>query len=195
MGLVLAVLLPLLLLWSGAGKVSAETQVPDTTVVDSLSPATPPRPARADSTRRQPIDPAYEWQTWMDLSRAIALRPLDGPEDISEKAEIIEDRSDDLRREQQQLKTALEEWQTRGQALELQLEVLEELAQVQRGGDLQLQQRQHGLREELGRARRRLRVFRTAGGELAGELERLEKLAEEYREKAAALRRREEESR
>lgn len=175
----------LLVLFLAAGAQSAS---PDTA-------ATGPRPARADSTRRQPIDPAYEWQTWADLSRAIILRPLDGPEDIREKAEIIADRIDDLREEQQQLKTTLEGWQTRHQALELQLEVLEELAQVQRGGDLQLQQRQHGLREELGRARRRLRVFRAAGGELAKELERLEKLAEEYREKAGALRRREEESR
>jgi hypothetical protein len=153
------------------------------------------RAARPDSARRPPIDPAYAWKTWADLSRAIALRPLDGPEDIIEKAEIIADRTDDLREEEQKLKTALEERQARQQALELQLEVLEELAQVQRGGDLQLQQRQHDLREEAGRAARRLRIFRASRAELAGELERLAKLAEEYREKAEALRRREEESR
>ncbi len=152
-------------------------------------------PARTDSTRRQPIDPAFAWKAWTDLSRAIALRPLDGPEDIGEKVEIIADRTDDLREEEQKLKTTLEEWQTRRQALELQLEVLEELAEVQRGGDLQLQQRQHGLREELGRAARRLRVFRASRAELARELERLEELAAQYREKAAELRRREEESR
>lgn len=197
MGLVLSVFLPLLLLWSGAGKALAEARaaVPDTAALDSLSPATPPRPARTDSTRRQRVDPAYAWKTWTDLARAIALRPLDGPEDIREKAEIIADRTDDLREEQQKLKATLEEWQVRHQALELQLEVLEDLAEVQRGGDLQLQQRQHSLREDLGKAMQRIRVFRASRDELARELERLDKLAGQYREKAADLRRREEESR
>ena len=43
-----------------------------------------------------PVSPAYIWKTWADLSRAIELRKLDGPEDIIEKADIIEDRIDDL---------------------------------------------------------------------------------------------------
>ena len=35
------------------------------------------------------VDPAYLWTIWKDLSRAIELQKLDGPEDIVEKADII----------------------------------------------------------------------------------------------------------
>lgn len=149
----------------------------------------------ADSTRARPIDPAHAWKSWKDLSRAIDLRPLDGPEDILEKAEIITDRLDGLRQEQQKLKAVLEEWTNRRQSLEFQLEVLDDLAQVQRGGDLQLQQRLHGLREDLGKAARRMGILKGSLKELGKELSRLDSLAEEYNQKAAALRRREAENR
>lgn len=181
----------LLLLSLDAGKVFAQAGS------DSLAaPAEGRRDsARADSTRAWLIDPAYAWKAWKDLSRAIALRPLDGPDDILEKAEIIIDRLDDLRREKETLRTELEKWRDRHQSLELRLEVLEDLAQVQRGGDLQLQQRLHGLREDLGKAARRMGVLKGSLEELDKELERLDDLAEEYSQKAAELRRREEEDR
>jgi chromosome segregation ATPase len=141
------------------------------------------------------IDPAQAWKTWKELSRAIRLRPLDGPDDILEKAEIIEDRLDDLGEARQELRTEAQEWEDRRQALELQIEVLNDLAQVQRGGDLQLQQRLHTLREDLGKAARRLGVLKGSLKELDKELYRLNGLVKEYNHKAAELRRREEENR
>ena len=151
--------------------------------------------ARTDSTRKRPVDPALAWKSWKDLSRAIALRGLDGPDDILEKAEIIADRIDDLRQEQKQLKASLQEWSDRHQALELQLEVLDDLAEVQRGGDLQLQQRLHSLREDLGKATGRMQIFDASLKDLEQELDRLDGLAKQYAKKAEDLRRREEENR
>jgi len=179
------------LLLLGAGKVFAQAGG-DSLAMPAAGKADS---ARADSARARPLDPAYAWKAWKDLSRAIALRPLDGPDDILEKAEIITDRLDDLRQERKALQTELEKWKDRQQSLELQMEVLEDLAQVQRGGDLQLQQRLHGLREDLGRAARRIGVLKGALGELDEELSRLDGLAAAYARKAAELRRREEENR
>ena len=168
--------------------------VPDTTRGDSLSAAQRDS-ANTDTTRQKDIDPAHVWKTWKDISQAIVLRSLDGPDDILEKAEIIEDRIDDLREEQEKLKGGAEEWEERHQSLELQLEVLDDLAEVQRGGDLQLQQRMHGLRGDLGKAGRRVRVLTKSLEDLDEELDRMNRLVEEYREKSADLRRREEERR
>ena len=169
--------------------VGAESAAPDTAGGDSLSAA------HQDSARQQKIDPAYAWKTWKELSLAIALRALDGPDDILEKAEIIEDRRDDLLEEKEKLNAASKEWEERHQALELQLEVLDDLAEIQRGGDLQLQQRMHSLREDRGTAARRLRVFKGSLRDLDKELDRMAGLAEEYRGKAEDLRHREEEGR
>jgi len=174
-----------------AGK---QRTVPDTVGGDSLAAARQDS-TKTDSTRGEKVDPAHAWKTWKDLSRAIALRPLDGPEDILEKVEIIEDRIDDLLEEQKELETAWEEWDDRRQSLELQLEVLDDLAEVQRGGDLQLQQRMHSLREDLGKATHRMRVFKGSLKDLEKELDRLSRLEKDYREKAEDLRRREEEDR
>ena len=174
--------------------VGAESAVPDTAGGDSVAVA-PQDSVVADFVRQQKIDPAYAWKLWKELSRAIALRALDGPDDILEKAEIIQDRRDDLLEEKKKIKAASKEWEERHQALELQLEVLDDLAEIQRGGDLQLQQRMHSLREDRGKALRRLRVFRGSLRDLDREVGSMAKLAEEYREKAADLRRREEEGR
>ena len=78
-------------LWGQARGDSVQVAA-DTTRV-STSPDTA---VVADSSRAIQGDPAFSWKSWADISRAIALRPLDGPEDILEKREIIEDRLDDL---------------------------------------------------------------------------------------------------
>jgi len=148
-----------------------------------------------DSVRLANVDPVLAWRGWKDLSRAIGLRPLDGPGDILEKAEIVQDRIDDLLEERREIEEAGEEWEERRQGLELQLEVLDDLAELQRGGDLQLQQRMHGLREELGKASRRLRIIEGSLGDLSKELDRLSSVVKQYQEKAEDLRRREEEER
>jgi hypothetical protein len=160
-----------------------------------VNPAALRDSARVDSTLLVNLDPALAWQGWKDLSRAIALRPLDGPGDILEKAEIVQDRIDDLQEERRKIEGVSEEWEERRQGLELQLEMLDDLAELQRGGDLQLQQRMHGLREELGKASRRLRILEGSLGDLSKELDRLNGVVEQYEEKAEDLRRREEKER
>ena len=160
-----------------------------------VNPAALRDSSRVDSTRLVNVDPALAWQGWKDLARAIALRPLDGPGDILEKAEIVQDRIDDLQEERRKIEEVGEEWEERRQGLELQREMLDDLAELQRGGDLQLQQRMHGLREELGKASRRLRILEGSLGDLGRELDRLNGIVKQYAEKAEDLRRREEEER
>lgn len=194
--------LPLLLfslLLSGAGAKSSRAPgaVPDTSGADSAAVQVDSGqgPARSDSTHPQRVDPACAWKTWKDLSRAIGLRPLDGPEDILEKAEIIEDRLDDLRQEQGKLEASSKEWTDRRQALEDQLEVLADLAEVQQGGDLQMQQRLDGLRQNLREAVQRLGIVAGSLGDLQKELDRLTVLVKQYKDKAEELHRREEKDR
>jgi hypothetical protein len=147
---------------------------------------------RIDSLRTQTLDPAYAWKGWPDIERATALRPLDGPDDILEKKEIIEDRLDDLHIEEKKLRTVIEGWHERQQALEMQREVLDDLAEVQRGGDLQLQQRLHTLREDMRQIATRIKTPTQALAELKKEQQRLHELARQYADKAQKLRREEE---
>ena len=136
-------------------------------------------------------DPAWRWKAWPDLDRAIALRPLDGPEDILEKADIIADRLDTLAGEGRGLEKRLEGWKQRHAGLEVQTESLEDLAAVQRGADVQLQQRIHALRADLRHAAQRRRLLRAVLAALRREEARLHALFENYRSKAAELKRRE----
>ncbi len=163
-------------------EVDTVTAFKDTTAQDSVSAATF-------------VDPAYIWKTWTDLSRAIQLRRLDGPEDIMEKADIIRDRIDDLSEEREKLTTARQEWSDKNDALEIQLEVLEDLAKVQLGGDLQLQQRMHRMREGRNVAANQLELLTRSISELDIEVGGLTEMVTEYKKQAAELRRREAESR
>jgi prefoldin subunit 5 len=194
-----ATILALLVVLTAAAPFDAaaqKTTAPDTARVDtSASKAAKPQAAKTDSGRAKTVDPAYAWTTWKDISRAIALRPLDGPDDILEKTEIIEDRIDDLLKERQRMQEAIDEWKNRHQSLEIQLEILEDLAEMQRGGDLQLQQRMHSLREDLRKAAQRRSVLKKSLHELEEELARLRELVKQYQQQAAAIRRREEENR
>ena len=135
------------------------------------------------------VDPAYAWTIWKDLSRAIALQKLDGPGDIVEKADIIRDRIDDLTAERLRLATALEEWSDRHESLEIQLEVLEDLAKVQLGGDLQLQQRMHHMRERHSMATDRKKALAGSIRALDVEVKRLTDMAKAYKQEANELRR------
>ena len=135
------------------------------------------------------VDPAYLWTIWKDLSRAIELQKLDGPEDIVEKADIIRDRIDDLTAERQRLATALEEWADRHESLDIQLEVLEDLAKVQLGGDLQLQQRMHNIRERHSMATDRKKALAGSMRDLDEEVHRLRDMAQAYKQKSNELRR------
>ena len=204
--LVLPIALSILLIVVSSSTLSARdaadsvTVAADTTVGDSLAAAAAGGGDAPDSARvaRQLVggsEPAQAWKTWKDLSRAIRMMPLDGPDDILEKAEIIEDRIDDLSREEKRLEAGMGEWMSRHRSLGMQLEVLEDLAKVQLGGDLELQQRMHNMREGRRMAVHRADVFERSLAELRTELGQMLGLVQEYEREAEELRRREAEDR
>ena len=175
---------------------------PDVTAVPTQPAISAPADssARADSsssdrrpaTATAPVDPTTAWKGWMDIARAIAPDPLDGPGDILEKEEIIQDRVDDLAAEEERLARTGSQWQGRHQAASVQLEVLDDLAEIQLGGDLQLQQRLENVREDIRMADEWQRRIDESRRELATEMKRLRILAREYRNRAEELRRQEE---
>ena len=140
-------------------------------------------------------DPLWAWQDWPPIGRAIALEKLDGPADILEKSEIIADRLDGLVREETRLDSIGATWGTRHLALAAQLEVLEDLADVQLGGDLQLQQRIDRARDDALDADDRVARVSASREALQAEALRLRDLAADYRRRAEELRRQEEGSR
>lgn len=159
--------------------------------VDTVSVAASEVTVGQDSAAAIPVDPAYVWKTWPNLSRAIELQKLDGPEDIIEKADIIQDRIDELAQEREKLATARQEWSDKNDALEIQLEVLEDLAKVQLGGDLQLQQRMHRMREGRNTSATQLEVLTRSIGELDIEVGGLTDMVTDYKQQATQLKRRE----
>ena len=156
-------------------------------IADTLS-------APADTARAR-TDPAWAWWTWPPITAAIAIAPLDGPQDILEKDEIIADRIDALVDEAARLDTLAMAWQARSVAMTAQLEVLEDLADVQLGGDLEFQQRTESVREEVVQAAGQVATFAATRAALGDELIRLRSLSETYRQRAARLREEEESSR
>ena len=162
----------LLFWWGGAGWVWAAQQ-----------PI-----AEADSAEVQVVDPLLVWRQWPPIDRAIALEPLDGPADILEKEEIIADRLDDLRAVAARHDSTHSIWSARHGATTARLEVLEDLADVQLGGDLQLQQRLESVREDAAVAEEWLDRLAAAGDALKQELARLEGLARSYQSRAEELR-------
>ena len=177
----------------GAAKLTAQPAAAKPAASDSLSRAAM-KAAAVDSTRAR-RDPAFSWMSWQDLTPAISLRELDGPEDILEKADIIKDRLDALSSEQELLGAVLTEWKDRQSSFAIQIEVLDDLAKIQRGGDLQLQQRLHNMREGRRVAVQRVQLLTKAIALLKVELVRLQDLIEDYNRTAEQLRRQEEEDR
>ena len=170
-------------LWAGGAAAQA---LADSLASDPLAPADS---SAADSVQSDPLRP---WLAWKDLGRAIAFRPLDGPADIVEKTEIIQDRLDALAGLKKPLEDRLKNPTDRLAALDIQLEVLEDLAQLQRGGDLELQQRLHDMRADRRRFELVQHPFQAALSDLQGEIDRLTDLMRHYQTRAADLRRREE---
>ena len=86
------------------------------------------------------------WRSWHPIEAAISVAPLDGPEELKEKAEIIADRQDALTRERVRLAPqCLEIGKALRGALQ-QLEAVRGLASVRRSRDVLLRQRQQALR-------------------------------------------------
>jgi len=133
-------------------------------------------------------DSITAWKRWKSIEAAIELRELDGPEDIIEKAEIIEDRADDLAREKARLESEAESVRERLRRLEDQREVLRELEEIRLSGAPRARQR---LQDISGRIRREEALLKKIGASVAGlgeELAGMSALAAEYREKARLLR-------
>ncbi|MBT4096092.1 MAG: hypothetical protein HOM68_28780 [Gemmatimonadetes bacterium] len=148
-----------------------------------------------DSAVGVAMDPLQPWRQWPSIDRAVELGRLDGPTDILEKGEIIADRLDDLRREDAMLDSLKQIWEGRDLALAGQLEVLEDLADLQLGGDLQLQQRIQTVRDNATETLRWRERIATATNQLDSRITRLQLRADEYKRRADQLRRLEEEAR
>lgn len=188
------ILATMALIGFSASTPKAQEAEADSAASDSSSLAAAATRGAIDSTRVS-RDPVFAWRHWRDLAPAIALRELDGPDDILEKSDIIKDRLDALVAEQIHLTSSLSEWTDRQGSFAIQIEVLDDLAKVQRGGDLQLQQRLHNMREGRRVAARRVQGLTKSLALLRVELARLQDLLQEYNRKADHLRRQEEENR
>jgi chromosome segregation ATPase len=132
-------------------------------------------------------NPFSAWKNWKSIEPAIALRDLDGPEDIVEKAEIIEDRIDELTREKARLEKQAASADQKIQTLSNQRQVLQDLADVQMGGDTQTRQRLQDLAERIRREKGLQRLRKGTIRELKSELSRMINLAGKYREKAREI--------
>ncbi len=89
------------------------------------------------------------WEGWASIDAAVAIEPLDGPEELSEKAEIIADRRDALTRERDRLRPLCVELDRSRDGVARQAEALRELSTVRNRRDVLLRQRQHALRGRL----------------------------------------------
>lgn len=133
----------------------------------------------------------FAWKQWKSIDAAIALRSLDGPEDIREKAEIIADRLDELKREKTRLEKEIDQNQQTIQSLRNQRDILQDLAELQQGGDTQTQQRIHELTERIQQQEQLLKMRRESLRGLVQELERIKRLLADYQQRANSLQRRE----
>ncbi len=97
------------------------------------------------------------WQTWKSIDAATTLAPLDGPDEVLEKAEIIADRRDALSAEQRRISERCEAIAAGVAGVEQQLEGTREIIRVRGGRDGVLRRRVHAFRtrkrelEDLGR--------------------------------------------
>ncbi len=133
-------------------------------------------------------DSATAWKRWKNIDAAIALRPLDGPGDIIEKAEIIDDRADELDGEKIRLNNEIDTHSKKLANLRNQREILRDLADIQMGGDRQTRQRLQDLAERIRGGENQLKRRRESVLALGKELARMKNLAAMYREKARLLR-------
>ena len=133
-------------------------------------------------------DSATAWKGWKDISTAVALRDLDGPDDIIEKAEIIDDRVDELKREKVRLKQRAEEFKKKLEIISDQRDTLRDLAETQRGGDPQTRRHIQDQTERIREIKKTLKTLSEMIPELEKELTRMKNLASAYREKARVLR-------
>ena len=131
------------------------------------------------------------WRTWKSIDAAIALEPLDGPEDIREKADIIADRLDELAREQARLAKEIEQGDQLVRSLQNQREILRSLVELQGARSAQSPQQLHELTGRIQQQEQLLKRRKDSMRDLQQEVDRLRRLLADYTEKANALQQRE----
>ncbi len=153
------------------------------------------KPANLDSLRKRLLSVSNDsihlnaWRSLKDIGPAIAIGLLDGPDDIGERIEIIEDRIDALLREKGKLALLLDLLIAGRQSQETQIEVLEDLSEteINRTNDMQRQQRLHDLQQRANQLSRRILAYRRALSELKKEHNRLKHLVKQYQKKIEIL--------
>ena len=136
-------------------------------------------------------DSVDAWRSLKSIDAAIALEPLDGPEDIREKAEIIADRIDELTREKQRLQKESEQSNKIILSLRNQREILRNLTELQKERSSRDPQQLHELTERISQHEQLLQKTKTSLHDLEKELERLQNLLDEYNRKANSLQQKE----
>lgn len=147
--------------------------------------------AHAEPTPGPLSEPLTAWQRLPSIEAAIAVDPLDGPEEITAKAEIIADRRDALLAAQAKLARDCGEIGEAAAGVRRQTEALRDLASVSGGRELKLRQRQQ---DAHARQREMDRMLRTCAESKAGIemlLARTAALLEEYMKRAHTVRREE----
>ncbi len=106
------------------------------------------------------------WRSWKDIAPAVVVAPLDGPEEVLEKAEIIADRRDALGREQARVAVHCEGLRATVNGVDQQLAATRDMLDVRGGRDLLLRRRARDLRS-------RQRALRTLTASCEANLEAL----------------------
>ena len=177
---------PLLAQKSGSGppRKPGNSAVRDTTALKSAHPDSLRK--RLLSVRNDSIQ-LQAWRSLKDIGPAVAIAPLDGPDDIVEKIEIIQDRMDALLIEKRKLVIIVDLLTTGRQSQETQIEVLEDLSEINPTSDMQLQQRLHDLQQQFNTLSRRIRAYKHSLTDLENEYAGLENLSKRYQKQAQKL--------
>jgi len=136
-------------------------------------------------------DSVDAWRSLKSIDAAIALDPLDGPEDIREKEEIIADRIDKLKHYRQKLQAQASQSEQIIQSLRNQKEILRNLAEIKQGQASRDPQQMHELTDRILRQEQVLKQRKASLDDLQKELNRLQKILDEYNLKANTLQRKE----
>lgn len=131
------------------------------------------------------------WRNLKSIDAAIALAPLDGPEDIREKAEIIADRLDELQRESARLARESEQDEQIIRSLRNQRDILRDLAELRQGQHTRDPQQLHELTERILQNEQLLKRRKDSMRDLQQTMDILKGRLEEYQEKADSLQRKE----
>ncbi|RME03780.1 MAG: hypothetical protein D6812_04925 [Deltaproteobacteria bacterium] len=140
-----------------------------------LGPGSPPQAETSAFEAR-----ITAWKAWKDIGKAIELSPLDGPEEITEKIEIIEDRIDALEGVRSALTAEQRTLEEERDALALKIAELQKVIDMRSRTDLLLQRRLQSLKSQRAALSPRIERLEETLGELAAEVARLRNLRQRY---------------